>query len=68
MDVWAVCVRPLAVREEARCGKRREVGLRLGFGATGQVCTSVRQCEHLRITHLNLAIQVAMNVSVKVGR
>ena len=64
MDVWAgsplVCMRPLGVREEARVGKRREVGL----GAMGSSLGAF-QCEDLRIKHLKVVLQVAMKLSVR---
>lgn len=41
LDAWAgippECMRPLAAREEARCGRRRAIGHGLGIGATGQI-------------------------------
>lgn len=54
------------VREGRRGGKRRVTDW--GLGPLGRASgTSVFQRQDLRITHLNLAFQVAVKFSVKVG-
>lgn len=54
------------VREGARGGKRRVMDW--GLGPLGRAAgTAVFQRQDLRITHLNLALQVAVKFSVKVG-